>query len=327
MLNFLEMKLNLIQFNQEESIYKEYYNNKDDPEEIKSLLERLQEEGLNIWLPEGTNIRVMKHNRYTPLYKHKHDFFEMICILEGQAENIVNNKSLKMKRGDICIIAPGVKHAIGLFNDDSILINILIRKSSFKENFIGQLPEESALSEFFTKVFYSEEKNSYILFRTDEDEMLNQLVDYLVWEGLNETEYSNNIMENLLKSIFYYLIKNHGDSTELSQNLYTSSEDVIAILNYMQKHYATINLDILAQEFDFSNSHLSRLIKKHTGQTFAKILQDIKMNKSLNLLENSKLTIKEVSQMVGYESVEYFTRIFKELYGQTPSRYRQGKQN
>ena len=353
MLNFLEMKLNLLQLNNEERFYKEYYLSKQDPEKLKNFIEEFkknaeeneneEEENTNLWIPElndpptdywleecciddsNKNIAVKKHNRYTPLFEHRHAFFEMVCVLDGTAENTINNETINMKAGDICIIAPDVPHTLGVFNDDSIVVNVIIRKSTFKETFTGQISEDSILSQFFTRIFYSDNKNSYILFHTEDDDMLHHLLDYLIWEGLNTSEYSKSIMDNLLKTIFCYLLKNHKDNSQISKSLSTSSTDVITILNYIQQNYSTISLQSLADHFDYSTSHLSRLIKKHTGTTFAKILQDIKLKKGCNFLESSNLPIKDISDIIGYESVEYFTRIFKKTYKMTPSEYRQSK--
>jgi AraC family cel operon transcriptional repressor len=346
MLNFLEMKLNLLQMNSEERMYKEYYMAQNDPERLREFLESFKDdsqEHLNLWIPElnpnpiecyneedcmsdsRQNISVKKHNRYMPLFKHRHAFFEMVYVLDGIAKITINDEKVNMKTGDICIIAPEATHTVSVFNDDSIVLNILIRKSTFKETFTSQISEDSVLSQFFMRIFYSSDKNSYILFHTEDDDMLNHLLDYLIWEGLNPSEYSTNIMDNLLKTIFCYLLKNHEDNSQVSKTLTTSSTDVITILNYIQQNYATISLQSLADHFNYSTSHLSRLIKKHTGTTFAKILQDIKLKKGCSLLENSNLPIKDISDLIGYESVEYFTRIFKKTYNMTPSEYRQSK--
>lgn len=344
MLNFLEMKLNLMQMNAEERLYKEYYLAKNDPETLREFLDSLKENTpSNLWIPElnpnsvefyteedcmndsRQNIAVRKHHRYMPAFRHRHAFFEMVYVLDGHAEISINDEKMNMITGDICIIAPEVPHTLEVFNDNSIVLDILIRKSTFKETFTSQISEDSILSQFFTRIFYSDNKNSYIVFHTEDDAMLNNLLDYLIWEGLNPSEYSTNIMDNMLKSIFCYLLKNHKDNSQVSKTLTTSSTDVVTILSYIQQNYATVSLQSLADHFNYSTSHLSRLIKKHTGTTFAKILQDIKLKKGCSLLENSNLPIKDISEIIGYESVEYFTRIFKQVYKITPSEYRQSK--
>ncbi len=344
MLNFLEMKLKLLQHNEEERFYKEYFLAKKDPEKLKSFIKEFKENNENndLWIPEllpsqanycfeevfikdiNKNIEVRKHNRYTPLFNHSHAFFEMIYVLDGNAENIIDGLTINMKAGDICILSPEVTHAIGVYNDNSIIINFLIRKSTFKENFSGQISDDTVLSHFFTRIFYSDEKNSYIMFHTEDDDMLHNLMDYLIWEGLNYTEFSKSIMENLLRATFCYLLKNHKDDVEVSKTV-SASTDVVAILSYMQNNYQTISLESLAKHFNYSTSHLSRMIKKHTGTTFAKILQDFKLKKGCSLLAGSNLSVKEISDFVGYESVEYFTRIFKQVYNMTPIDYRHQK--
>lgn len=342
MLNFLEMKLNLLQFNDEERIYKEYYLAKQDPNTLDKFIQDYRENtddnkliiselepGAGYCTEErdmcnfAGNITIKKHNRYTPLINHKHCFFEMIYILEGYAETTLNGETLNMKVGDILIIAPDVPHTIGVYKDDCIVISIYINYNTFKDNFTSQLTEDLVLSQFFSNIFFSDEKNSYILFQAEEDEMLVTLLDYMIWEGLNYSDYSESIMNNLLKAIFGYLLKKHKDNVVVSKSLSTPSTDIVTILNYIQNNFQDISLESLAAHFEYSVSHLSRLIKKQTGTTFAKILQDIKLKKGCSLLTGTNIPIKDITKIIGYESVEYFTRVFKQTYNITPSEYRQ----
>lgn len=309
MLNFLEMKLKLLQLNDEERIYKEYYLAKQDPKKLEKFIQDYKENtdenkliiseletSTNYCTQEidfcdlNDNIAITKHNRYTPLLNHKHAFFEMIYVLEGYAENTLNGETINMKVGDILIIAPDVPHTIGVYSDDCIVINIHIKYNTFKDNFTSQLTEDAVLSQFFSNIFFSEEKNSYILFHAEDDEMLSTLLDFIIWEGINYSEYSESIMNNLLKAIFGYLLKKHKDNVVISKLLSTPSTDIVTILNYIQNNFQNVSLESLAEHFDYSVSHLSRLIKKQTGTTFAKILQDIKLKKGCSLLSWNKYT-------------------------------------
>jgi uncharacterized cupin superfamily protein len=117
------------ELNEEELFYKEYYRiKKESPEKLGEYLEMLdremmQEKGL--WLPEirqtsasyfteyfvediRKNVEISIHNRYTPLFLHKHAFFEMVYVYSGQCENTIDGNKIVMNKGDICIIAPDV---------------------------------------------------------------------------------------------------------------------------------------------------------------------------------------------------------------------------
>ena len=98
------------------------------------------------------NIMLYKHYRYTPEFIHEHEFFEILCIYDGQAHTSIQGIEHTLHKGDVCIIPPHTKHSIGIF-DDSIAFNILIRGSTFQSTFFQSLTEDSALAHFFAHVF------------------------------------------------------------------------------------------------------------------------------------------------------------------------------
>jgi AraC-like DNA-binding protein len=75
---------------------------------------------------------------YTPPLVHHHDFFELFYVLEGNCHHRVGQSDTRLRSGDCCLIQPGVAHAIDV-SDESIVIDILIRKSTFRAHFFDVL--------------------------------------------------------------------------------------------------------------------------------------------------------------------------------------------
>ena len=63
-------------------------------------------------------------------------------------------------------------------------------------------------------------------------------------------------------------------------------------------------------------------IKEKMNMNFSELLMNIRMKKAADLLKNTRFSIADISEMVGYTSVDYFTKAFKKTYQLTPSRYR-----
>jgi len=67
---------------------------------------------------------------------------------------------------------------------------------------------------------------------------------------------------------------------------------------------------------------ISKLVKKHTNMTFKELLQEKRLNKAKQLLNETDISIVEIISLVGYENLTYFYKIFKEKYGYTPKDFR-----
>jgi two-component system response regulator YesN len=85
-----------------------------------------------------------------------------------------------------------------------------------------------------------------------------------------------------------------------------------------------ISLDSLAEKACLSPSYLSHLFKKETGASLVKYITCYRLDKAGELLRSTNKKISDISHEVGYTNFAYFCSIFKNYYGKTPAKYREG---
>lgn len=94
-------------------------------------------------------------------------------------------------------------------------------------------------------------------------------------------------------------------------------------LEFIDDNYtAKINLEMVAGKACMSKYHFSRTFKKATGMTYQNYLNNRRVEKAKEILENGDFTITEIAFSVGYADVTHFGRIFKNVVGVTPSGYK-----
>ncbi|WP_059051965.1 response regulator transcription factor [Paenibacillus senegalimassiliensis] len=92
------------------------------------------------------------------------------------------------------------------------------------------------------------------------------------------------------------------------------------MVEYVHQHYAEdITLEQLAQQLYISKNYLNQLFKKVTGETFTNYVIRVRIEKAKGLLIEGKYMIYEISEMVGYNNVPYFSTLFKKYCGCSPS--------
>ena len=82
------------------------------------------------------------------------------------------------------------------------------------------------------------------------------------------------------------------------------------------------NVQELAQDIHVSTRQFQRLMKTNYGFTAEKMLRQIRMEHAGELLKGTQLTVENISEKVGYESVYAFSRAFRQYYQQPPGAYR-----
>lgn len=116
---------------------------------------------------------------------------------------------------------------------------------------------------------------------------------------------------------------NKLDSVQRSQTC--KDERLLDITNYIYANYKEVTLDDLAEKFFLSKPYLSKYIKEKSGMTFGDILKQIRMKKARAMLRSGNATVESIAEMVGYQNVEHFNRVFKKMYHTTPVQYRNKK--
>ena len=168
----------------------------------------------------------------------------------GSCHNTFYDRDLIMKRGDICIHAPGTVHAVSAFSDDAVLVNILVRKSTFEQVFFGLMQGNSILSSFFKRSFYRTSEIPYLLFHAQNDEMLLDLIVKARAEASTCHRYKRQMVNTLISQIFITMLENHEYDIEVPEfNLAGKKTDLIQILDYINTNYSTVSLKQVADRF------------------------------------------------------------------------------
>ena len=267
------------------------------------------------------NILLSKHYRYTPGYTHEHEFFEILCIYEGEVRTLIQGMEHHLKAGDICITPPDTSHRLEIF-DDSIAINIIVRRSTFQSTFFQLLAADNALSQFFTHVLYRKTKGNYLIFHTGCDDRVRSSLEDLYIEYLSRQKYSTAFLNTMLMMFWAQLLRYHENDIQCMLTKEYGSASITSILNYLSANYQSVTLGEAAGHFGFSAPHFSTLIKEGTGRTFLQIIRDIKLGQACRALKETRLPISSVCELAGYKNPEHFMRTFKTAYGMTPGEYR-----
>ena len=343
-MNLNDLTKYLYSYNEDEIFYRKYYEAREDILFHKGFLENIDKDYIikhKLIIPEVSDkeipkqmadetyfemnsqnsIILLKHNRYTPEFTHNHVFFELIYVLAGKCTQKIGEQPIEMGEGDITIISPNVKHSITVF-DDSIIINLLIRRNTFEDIFFDFLRNNNLLSNFFINNLYKEQRNDYIIFRTDKDEEIRNSILEMFLEYQNRSRYYSNILNNLLMVFFARLLRSYEKNVELPSLLKRETLRHIEMITYIQDNYTEITLEKVSSRFHFSSPHCSKVIKEATGLTFTQLLQKIRLERAENLLINTNISIADIGNSVGYPTVEHFIRLFKKKNEISPSQYR-----
>ena len=268
-----------------------------------------------------SDILVIQHDRYTPPLIHKHDFYELVYVYEGEFIQQIGSGKLLMHTGDFCLIPPGVHHSLDVCNY-SIVLNILITEAKFKNIIFNELKADNLISSFFIGNIYSENVNDFIIFHTNGDRQIQELILDLCLEQVNQKDYYKYMINADILKLLGLLLRNYERTCDVPRIRKKKDSENFSILQYIEQNYRSLTLLELAEHFHYSAQHMSHRLKQITGMAFTEYLLQKRMKLAADMLANTSVRVKSIGENAGYQSQEHFIRTFRKYYGVTPGAYR-----
>lgn len=337
----------LFDYNQDEIIYKTYYELRNNPVKQKAYLDSLDPDLItkhNILLPGFAGVYfpeelkesdlhfsfgdtsdrfvfLNKHFRYTPAIRHSHDYFEIIYMLRGTCHQMLDGENLPLHQGDFCFIPPHTKHTLEIF-DDSVAMNITLIRSKFQEIFLSNMRPGALLTQFFLSSLYSKRPMRRIVFSTGSDPEVEDSILSMYLENISDDEYSSQVLDHMLPLLFINIQRKYSKSASVLDGNDASNPTALKLIEYINNNYNHITLNGLAEHFHYSISHCSRVIKEETGKTYTTFVRHLRMAKAANILLQNNYSIAYISELMGFLNTETFIRTFEKEFHETPTQYR-----
>ena len=272
--------------------------------------------------PNSGDVFIIRHPRYTRPAPHIHNYFEINYVASGSCTFVFEKSKRTMQDGELCIIAPSSEHDL-VIDDDSTVFCIMLRKSTFDTTFFSLLSRKDLLSYFFRTILQDDSHANYLLFFSENNKWLKQIIHNAMGESYKNDSYSNACCISWINLLFSNLLRNYSKTLQFYD--YQMGADFSLVLQYIQHNYQTVTLASLAELFHYSEPHLCTLIKQNTGHTFTGLIKRLRLAEAIDYLTNTNLKIGEIAEKVGYNSADHFSRVFRSTYKMSPQEYR--KQN
>ena len=247
---------------------------------------------------------------------HWHDGPELSVVIEGRMEYFVNDKRYHMEVGDCVFANSGAMHS-GRAVDETgcryLVVSFLAgaidgaADGFFAERFLGGVMDAKAVPS--------------MLFKAGDGDVASVCV--AVYDAIKQKEDGWELAVKSHLCRLWLLLY-----TEAKRQSAASSESSVPVarikraIRYMNENYASrLSLEDIAAACNLSKSEFCRCFKRITRQTAFEYLMDLRIRKSLKLLENEGLSVTETALSSGFSSSSYYTEIFRRYMGCTPREY------
>lgn len=252
---------------------------------------------------------------------HSHSYVEIGYVVDGKLIQQIEESRLELSKGDVFIIDKYVNHRELDYNN-SMVFYLGINNDFFVNDSIINV--QNAYSKFIRDIIlYSKINYRCLVFNDNKNQLLfDNTLKNMFDEMTDKMPFSDGIIQNLISRILFLLFSDFDVKT-IGKELKDNKKLIYSqIIKYIYENYATITLNDLSKEFNYSSDHLNRLIKKTTGATYSQFVSQIRIDKAKSLLITTKKPINMIVNDIGYENATFFYRLFYKMENTTPNQYR-----
>lgn len=267
-------------------------------------------------MDSGSSIAAGKWDSLTPgivnaQNPHRHDHYTCMLVDVGQLEVLFDFDSLTMPAGTLFVCPP---HQVHQITNSAGTSGYYI---SFEGHHISQSAKDNLDASLNETIILS--------LTALEQQWFTSILDSLKnLDRINNTA-SNGVQQPLLsafitQAVICYEVRLAARSKSHSLRGTSITKD---FRNLVRSDYRNLKRPSeYAEKLNISVAHLNDVVKKATGLSASALIQKEILSEAQRLLYYSQLSIKEISDQLGYKDTKYFIRLFTKKAGRSPGDYR-----
>ncbi len=230
------------------------------------------------------NIKVKSSGR---ILKRVIDFYDFTFVLEGELLYRVSEKEIRIQKNDAIFLPPGTQYS-------RAPLNTAVAYVSF--NFHAAEGISFSFAPFLPKVI---------------NQNIRNLINAYPYGHLSSRHHSREKCANLLN----YLLLELEDVLSFGSN----HPHVCTMLSYIQEHFRErITLQDISRCTGLTKEYCACLFKQEMGKSIIDYMNERKMQTAKELILTGALSLTEISDYLGYENYNYFSRLFRKTFGEPP---------
>lgn len=251
--------------------------------------------------------------RATDIYE---DYYGIGFIVSGDRQMTTPDRISFAHAGNVTPMTIGVYHRTSTLSDAPYKRYVMKFTPKIAKRCIEQIGEKN-----FNNVM------SHLCYEISQtcQKKVQQMFDDMLYEYEHYDSHSEFIIEGIIERLIITLLREGKAAESADIKLNVQDETINEILDYLDLHYAeNPSIETLAALAGLSASHFMKRFRECTGASYKTYLHCYKTRLAQNMLVNTKLSISQISEKLGFCNANYFCAIFRKISGNSPREFRKG---
>ena len=253
-----------------------------------------------------------------------HDFWELVCVDRGEIDALAGDRRLTLKKGNILFHKPNEFHNVltnGKVSPSLVVIGFECHSPAIK-SFEDQLMSVQDTEKELMAQIIVEARNTFSGRLDDpyQEELIFNSEPLAFGSAQLISHYLEQLMILLYRRYFSYSLPVR--SSRFLAEASSGNDTYNRIVRYMEEHLGErMTIDRICRDNLVGRSQLQKLFRDTKGCGVIEFFSMMKIDTAKQMIRDNQLNFTQIADRLGYNSIHYFSRQFKQITTMTPSEY------
>ncbi len=253
-----------------------------------------------------------------------HDFWELVCVDRGEIDALAGDRRLTLKKGNILFHKPNEFHNVltnGKVSPSLVVIGFECHSPAIK-SFEDQLMSVQDTEKELLAQIIVEARNTFSGRLDDpyQEELIFNSEPLTFGSAQLISHYLEQLMIHLYRRYFSYSLPVR--SSRFLAEASSGNDTYNRIVRYMEEHLGErMTIDRICRDNLVGRSQLQKLFRDTKGCGVKEFFSMMKIDTAKQMIRDNQLNFTQIADRLGYNSIHYFSRQFKQITTMTPSEY------
>ena len=253
-----------------------------------------------------------------------HDFWELVCVDRGEIDALAGDRRLTLKKGNILFHKPNEFHNVltnGKVSPSLVVIGFECHSPAIK-SFEDQLMSVQDTEKELLAQIIVEARNTF------SGRLDDPYQEELIFNSEPLTFGSAQLISHYLEQLIIHLYRRYFSyslpvrSSRFLAEASSGNDTYNRIVRYMEEHLGErMTIDRICRDNLVGRSQLQKLFRDTKGCGVIEFFSMMKIDTAKQMIRDNQLNFTQIADRLGYNSIHYFSRQFKQITTMTPSEY------
>ena len=253
-----------------------------------------------------------------------HDFWELVCVDRGEIDALAGERRLTLKKGNILFHKPNEFHNVltnGKVSPSLVVIGFECHSPAIK-SFEDQLMSVQDTEKELLAQIIVEARNTF------SGRLDDPYQEELIFNSEPLTFGSAQLISHYLEQLIIHLYRRYFSyslpvrSSRFLAEASSGNDTYNRIVRYMEEHLGErMTIDRICRDNLVGRSQLQKLFRDTKGCGVIEFFSMMKIDTAKQMIRDNQLNFTQIADRLGYSSIHYFSRQFKQITTMTPSEY------